>query len=535
MSGKSPRGGWLRGARLSLAKLPSLRLARVPDAPTLPVRDLWPGDPTLGARLLKGELTVGNSVRTLQPGSWGDTRGPVALRAAAHTFTWLRDLRALGTDAARQRARTLVSEWIATAHADSIASRPDVAGARIAAWLGHYDFFAASADDAFRQKLMGRLVADARALSAALPAEEGQARALTALKGLVAAAVALPDQGSFLARALRFLPAELSRQVLPDGSHVERSPANHLAALQDLTEVRSLLQAAQAPPPPALGPSIEKLATSLRMLRHGDGGLALFNGTKEETSSLVDLVLTQAGRPVRAPSQLVDGGFHRLQAGRSVLVMDTGAPPPAGLDAFAHAGTLSFEFSVGRDRMIVNCGAAPEAMSEWRDALRATAAHSTLVVADTSSSEVKSEGFGARRVEKVEVQRQEANGAHWLEASHDGWLRSAGALHRRRLYMAESGEDMRGEDAVEAETPQHFAIRFHLHPSVQASLQSDGEAVLLRLPSGQSWRFRAEGAAMALEESIYMGGTEPKRTDQIVLNGDETSAQQVKWAITKVG
>jgi uncharacterized heparinase superfamily protein len=535
MSGKSSRGNWLREARLTLARLPSFRMARVPDAPTLPVRDLWPGDPTLGARLLKGELTVGNSVRALLPGGWSDISGSPALRAAAHTFTWLRDLRALGTDAARQRARTLVSEWIATAHTDPVASRPDVAGARIAAWLGHYDFFAASADDAFRQKLMGRLVADARSLSASLPAEEGQARALTAIKGLVAAAVALPDQGAFLTRALRFLPNELTRQVLPDGSHIERSPASHLAALQDLTEVRALLQAAQAPPPPALSPSIEKLATALRMLRHGDGGLALFNGTREETSSLVDLVLTQAGRATRAPSQLVDGGFHRLQAGRSVLIMDTGAPPPPGLDTNAHAGTLSFEMSVGRDRMIVNCGSAPAAMGEWRDALRATAAHSTLVIADTSSAEVKPDGFGQRRPENVEVQRQEANGAHWLEASHDGWLRNVGALHRRRLYMAESGEDIRGEDAVEAETPQRYTVRFHLHPSVQASLQSDGEAVLLRLPSGQNWRFRAEGGALALEESVYMGGGEPKRTEQIVLNGDESSPQQVKWAITKIG
>ncbi len=471
MSGKSPVDGWLRGARQGLAKLHSLRLARVPDAPTLPVRDLWSGDPSLGARLLKGELTAGNSMLPLQPGGWADARGSVTLRAAAHSFTWLRDLRALGTDAARHRARSLVSEWIATAHSDPVASRPDVTGARIAAWLGHYDFFAASADDAFRQKLMARLVSDARALSAALPAEEGQARALTALKGLVAAAVALPDQSSFLTRALRFLPTELSRQILGDGSHIERSPTSHLAALQDLTEVRALLQAAQAPPPPALGPSIEKLATALRMLRHGDGGLALFNGTKEETSGLVDLVLTQAGRPTRVPSQLAEGGFHRLQAGRSILIIDTGAPPPPGLDSNAHAGTLSFEFSVGRDRLIVNCGSAPAAMGEWRDALRATAAHSTLVIADTSSSEVKPDGLGARRPEKVEVQRQEASGAHWLEASHDGWLKSLGALHRRRLYMAESGEDIRGEEAVEAATPQRFAIRFHLHPSVQVSLQ----------------------------------------------------------------
>ena len=59
--------------------------------------------------------------------------------------------------------------------------------------------------------------------------------------------------------------------------------------------------------------------------------------------------------------------------------------------------------------------------------------------------------------------------------------------------------------------------------------------MLLRLPSGSGWRLRAEGARMTLDESIYLGGTEPKRCEQIVLTGYADGAQQVKWAISKVG
>ena len=135
----------------------------------------------------------------------------------------------------------------------------------------------------------------------------------------------------------------------------------------------------------------------------------------------------------------------------------------------------------------------------------------------------------------VEAQRQEANGAHWLEASHDGWKKLFGAVHRRRLYLAESGDDIRGEDAIEAPTPQPFTLRFHLHPDVNASLQQDGEAVLLRLRSGGGWRLRADGARMSLEESIYLGGLEPRRSEQVVLTGYADGPQQVKWAISKVG
>ncbi len=233
-------------------------------------------------------------------------------------------------------------------------------------------------------------------------------------------------------------------------------------------------------------------------------------------------------------SSLKDGGFQRLQAGRSVVLVDCGVPPPAGIDRLTHAGTLSMEMSVGRERLIVNCGAFPAGSGQWRDAARATAAHSTLVIADLNSSELKPEGLG-RRPTVVEVQRQEANGAHWLEASHDGWKKLFGAVHRRRLYVAESGEDVRGEDVVEAPNPQPFTLRFHLHPDVNASLQQDGEAVLLRLRSGGGWRLRADGARMSLEEGVYLGGHEPRRSEQVVLTGYADGPQQVKWAISKVG
>jgi uncharacterized heparinase superfamily protein len=218
-------------------------------------------------------------------------------------------------------------------------------------------------------------------------------------------------------------------------------------------------------------------------------------------------VLTQAQSRGRAPGALPETGFHRLAASRTLVIVDCGAPPaarreaangglPRGADRFAHAGTLAFEMSVGRDRLIVNCGAAPAAEGEWRDALRATAAHSTMVLADTNSSELRPEGLG-RRVETVESDRQDSNGAQWLDATHDGWLRQFGLRHRRRLYLSESGDDLRGEDELEADREVDvpgFTLRFHLHPAVVASLQQDEAGALLRLPSGVGWRLRAKGA-----------------------------------------
>jgi uncharacterized heparinase superfamily protein len=526
-------GSFARGARGLFAKLQNMRSSHAPDAPALAVRDPWPGDPGRGAKLVKGDLDFCGTTRAMEPGAFTALAGTDPMRAHAGGFTWLRDLRALGTDAARSRARAMVADFMDTDHPDEILLRADVIGARISAWLGHYDFFAASADDDFRQRLMGRLVADARNLAAALPAEERDGRALTAIKGLLAAAVAMPEHAPYLPRGLKFLGQELGRQMFADGCHIERSPAAHLAAVQDLTEIRALLQAGGVEPPPGLPGAIEKMAGALRALRHGDGGLALFNGAKEDSSGLIELVLSQAGRGGRVIGTLGASGFYRLSAGKSLLIADAGAPPPSGLDRFAHAGTLAFEFSFGKDRLIVNCGAAPAAGPDWRDALRATAAHSTLIIADVSSSEIRPTGLG-RRPTQVDALRQELAGAHWLEASQDGWGKLFGAVHHRRLYLAESGEDLRGEEFIQAEQPQPFVIRFHLHPQVTASLQQDHGAALLRLPSGQGFRLRADGAPLAIEESVYFGGPEPRRAEQVVLAGHQDGPQQVKWALTRV-
>ena len=70
------------------------------------------------------------------------------------------------------------------------------------------------------------MLSDARQLAAALPTEEMDGRALTAHEGPDrGVSISFPDQAGYLSRALRFLPQEIGRQVLPDGGHVERSPA----------------------------------------------------------------------------------------------------------------------------------------------------------------------------------------------------------------------------------------------------------------------------------------------------------------------
>src|SRR6185437_7778808 len=131
-------------------------------------------------------------------------------------------------------------------------------------------------------------------------------------------------------------------------------------------------------------------------------------------------------------------------------------------------------------------------------------------------------------------ERAEDQGSQWIEASHDGYEPSFGLTHARQLFLSADGDDLRGEDRVTGRAGQNFCVRFHLHPSVQVSLTQDGNAALLRLPSGIGWRLRAQGAAMSLADSIYLGGENLRKSRQIVLDGHVGSAGAVvKWALRR--
>jgi len=130
--------------------------------------------------------------------------------------------------------------------------------------------------------------------------------------------------------------------------------------------------------------------------------------------------------------------------------------------------------------------------------------------------------------------RREFDGNLLIEASHDGYRKPFGLIHRRAVFLAADGEDVRGEDELNGPGGRTFAIRFHLHPRIQASLLAEGAGVLLRTAAGHGWKFRAEGGAVSLEDSVYLGDGTPRRTRQIMVAGSlDGQGVLVKWRLNR--
>lgn len=500
-----------------------LAAGEVPSRLHFTPADSWPGDATAGQVLISGQASM------------FDRHESTALR---HAATTLRNLRAVGTDAARHTSVKLIEGWLAQFDGwHDTEWSPARLGARLAAWIGFYDFYATVAGADFTPRLTVSLYRQWKHLARTLAPNLTGLEAIEAARGLIYGGLNFPEGDHALGLACDLLHRQITAEIRPDGGHVSRNPSVQLHMLRHLVDIRNIFDLADIRLPESIGMALGAMIPALKFFRHGDGGLALFHGGVEETPVLIDAVLTQASTRGRVLRRLTETGYERLHAGRSLLLVDAGPPPPRTFGADGHAGLHSFEFSVGRERLIVNCGGIPKdtgrSEGAWRSACAATAAHATVTVADTNACDLGDEG-GIIGAAQVSIQRFEEGDISGIEMSHDGYRDAFGLTHHRILRLSGDGDVLAGRDILHGKAGYEFTLRWHLHPSVQASLSQGEQTVLLRTASGSGWRLRVEGRPLSIESSIYCGGIAPRRTLQIKTSGMTGPGETVAtWSLMR--
>ena len=448
-----------------------------------------------------------------------------------HDFDWIRDLHAVDTPAARNSAGALIETWIRrNSRWHPVSWRPDILSRRICNWLMHADFVLTDQDDRFLSLFLDSLARQVRHLRRTNRFLLHDLDRLLVLKALLYGALCLPGGIREIPGLLQQILRTCDKQFHPDGGHVRRNPEAQFEALQVLVEIREAVRDAELAVPDELRDLIRQVAAMVAFFRHGDGGLALFNGASEGDPLALARLLKRAGGRIPRFLSARSTGFERIRAGRNRLIVDCG-PTASGV-----AGTFAFEFSTARQRIVVNCGGADRADYSWEQFLRTTAAHSTLIVENTNSSVIRSDGSLGDGPNTVIWKRHEGDGETWIEMSHDGYVRTHGLTHHRRLYMTARGTELRGEDRLAGTGDHGFDIRFHLHPLVRASILRDGTSVLLQLPNRVGWRLLCDGATASLEESIYLGSPgNARRSEQIVISGTTREGNAVvRWSLAEL-
>jgi uncharacterized heparinase superfamily protein len=484
------------------------------------------------------------SLKDLDFGAIGAS-GPIAEQLQG--FSWLRDL---ATAASREKgarlAEAVVGRWL-LAHGTRIdeAWAPHLWGERILFWTAYAPYILSSGDSGYRSALLNTLARGARHLDSAADRAAAGLDRVTAWCGVVAAGLLVQGGVPRVARGEAGLARALSSAQFDDGGLISRSPFEQVQLVDRFGLLRNCYLATKQTMPEGIEAAAQASLAALHGVMMGDGALSSWQGCGPGEAARLSALIDGCGMRARPLRQARGWGYQRMSALGTILVLDAAPPPPQKIAEQGSASTLAFELSDGAQRLVVNCGGPGPLPTDLPDelvqGLRTTAAQSTLVLADTNSTNILADGSLGKGVEDVTIDRTEDNDASRLEASHDGYVRTFGLSHKRSLMLGNDGKELRGADQMmprgrrKIRESAPYAVRFHLAPGVEATVTADGMGAILRSKGAPPWNFRCRGGNLTTEDSLWIDGRgQANRTTQLVIVGEVSAlGGEVGWTFRR--
>lgn len=298
------------------------------------------------------------------------------------------------------------------------------------------------------------------------------------------------------------LARQIEEQIGRDGAHYERSPMYHSLILEGLLDVLNLARAVGSDASEikaTLSEAAGAMLAALDVMTHPDGEIALIGdaafGIAHPPSALRDYASSlgvQAKARGRADVGVLDAvGLVRLSAGKFHAVISAGGVMPAYQPGHSQCDALSFELSIGRERLVTDTGVTEYLPGPLRDASRATRSHSTIEIAGEEQAEM----WGGHRVGgRPDVGIEDVEPGRRLLAWCAGWS-TRKSVHRRTFDLTEDGLEI--YDAIEGSAPSArltLPLSPGLRPLLQGSVASvelpSGARVVIELPEGPGlvWR-----------------------------------------------
>lgn len=434
-----------------------------------------------GCWLGGGRFRFLSETRDLAEVGWAAAMMPALWRYNLHYFDFLDAIPRGSADA--KAATALLHDWVeACVPGTEIAWDPYPTSLRIVNWIKH----GLRHGSPLPEKLLLSLAHQTNWLMANLERDILGNHLFANAKALVFAGLTLshPDAPRWQAEGVSLLLAQLDEQFLADGGHFERTPMYHAILLEDVLD---LLALATAVGDQALAARLRATAEPaflwLNAMCHGDDQIAFFNdatfGIARDPAGLRSYAhrLSVATGDIAPPGCWLESGYARLTAAQALVLADIAPVGPDYQPGHAHADTLSFEFSLGKDRVVVNSGTSVYGLSELREAQRATRAHSTVELAGTNSSDVWA-GFRVGRRARASLIRH-AEGM--VEGEHDGYRNLPGRpIHRRSWELGKNALTV--TDRIISQSASPARLLFHLHPAITVAALNG--SIRLTLPDG---------------------------------------------------
>ena len=324
-------------------------------------------------------------------------------------------------------------------------------------------------------------------------------------------------------KTTEILKKQINYHIDPNGFHKSYNPVKQAQYINNLIEIKNILLFFKAERISVVDFQIINMTTVLNNLFHKDNSLALFNGAHNFFNRKI-IELSKQKKDLKTKQLfIIKNGLVVYNDKEKKLFFDAVKPSNEFINKNLHSGTLSFEFSANKEKIITNCGSFCKVHTQKPSYLRFSAAHSTIILNNTNISELDTNKSYIRIPKKINYEYIQDSKNLFIVCSHDGYRENYKKIVKRKLIISKVENLLIGQDTI---TPIKlnskkilYNIRFHLMPHCQTQLTNSKKKVIIKTKEFNTWVFESNNI-LSIEESVYIDAQDKiKQNKQIVING----------------
>lgn len=282
------------------------------------------------------------------------------------------------------------------------------------------------------------------------------------------------------------LISEIPEQILDDGANFELSPMYHSMILIDMLDMINLNKSYPNTITNNLTSLLEqyipKMLIFMEAMSHPDGSLSFFNDSVDGIAPKKEVIENYAEK-LGFKIKLIDynkpeiinnknSGYFCSILSENKLIFDASPIGAEYIPAHAHADTLSFELSLGKEKVLVNSGISKYGADQYRRMQRKTKSHNTVEIDAKDSSEVWN-GFKVAKRARIIRRSCQMNSKKQITliGEHDGYKNFfSGCTHTRIINFEKNSLVIK--DLISGKFKKATSY-FHFHPDLNICLEKN--------------------------------------------------------------
>ena len=415
---------------------------------------------------------------------------------------------------------------------------------RIISWILNVDIILKNGSFDFKRNFLNSIISQTNHLKKNIKFEKDYSKRVEILTALVLSGLVFKEYVDNYNTGIKELEKLVKNYFDNDGFPFSRNPSDLIFYSKYLLLCKECIKDAQQHVPDFLDTIIDKNLSSIKNILTPQKSIPLFNGGFEENLEEFSKFNINLEYKSKNKSNVI-GGLYVLNSKNNLVFFDTGEPPKKSFSRSYQSGPLSFEYYLDGRKIITNCGFGSNISSKAELLSRFTSAQSTLTLNDTSitkfeRNKIINKVFGnsiknSFKIINVDIVENEFYSK--LSASHNGYEKKFGCIHKRQISINKKTKNLLGCDQLFKKKdgkPLNYNIRFHLYPGLTAVETMSGNSVLIQLSKNKSLLFTIKGEAITLEKSIFLGGNKILVNTCVTVSGNLVNENKsIHWEIKK--